>query len=263
MKTFSSLLLLCLLLAPIAFLSNDSTMLARADDVDDEVVNGESVGNDDEIVTDAEEDEELEVAGGDDFDLGPSDDVTMFTVFPSHPNKVMPAGSVVTALVTVVNKGRAAVLVDRMDGSIRPLQDMKQSFQNLSTIYMADMVEAGQQASFTYKFMPSPRFEPADFGFVLEVSFKDDDGSHFSQQAHNTSVSIVEEEDDFDITTLLSYAVVVAIAVAAYFQFNASKAPAAKAASTPTETGTKASAQGNEWLADANTPKVNGRKKKD
>ena len=52
-----------------------------------------------------------------------------------------------------------------------PLQDMKQSFQNLTVLYMADMVEANQQASFTYKFMPSPRFEPADFGFVLDVSF--------------------------------------------------------------------------------------------
>jgi hypothetical protein len=37
-------------------------------------------------------------------------------------------------------------------------------------------------------------------------------------------VTIVEEEDEFDVTTLLSYAIVVAIAVAAYFQFNANKA---------------------------------------
>jgi translocon-associated protein subunit alpha len=49
---------------------------------------------------------------------------------------------------------------------------MAQSFQNLSVVYLADLLEANQQASFTYKFVPSARFEPADFGFVLEVSFK-------------------------------------------------------------------------------------------
>jgi len=127
----------------------------------------------------------VEVVGGDDFELGPSDDISMFAVFPSHPDKgatpaclraacarvrllssgecycrcchqprslfissalarvvlilclylvadylasvscspfvfaVMPAGSVVTALITVVNNGRTAVMVDRMEGSIR------------------------------------------------------------------------------------------------------------------------------------------------
>ena len=36
-----------------------------------------------------------------------------------------------------------------------------------------------------------------------------------------------------------------------------------KTAAATTETGTKSSSQGNEWLEMANTPKVNGRNKKD
>ena len=39
-------------------------------------------------MADAEDEEEpVEVVGGDDFELGPSDDISMFAVFPSHPDK--------------------------------------------------------------------------------------------------------------------------------------------------------------------------------
>ncbi|EDQ86221.1 uncharacterized protein MONBRDRAFT_28449 [Monosiga brevicollis MX1] len=237
MKFCRNVLLLALLLAPLALLSH-------AQDVEED----EDI--EDTIVLDDLEVEEEEISL--------TNLVTTTTIFPSHVDKVFPAGSIVSAVVGVRNAASEPIIVNAMAASIRPLEDMTQSFQNLSLIFLADRIEPGEEASFNYKFRPSERFEPATFALVLDVGFTDAQDRQFVVQAHNTSVTITEAEDDGDLTGLLPFVSMAALAAFAYVYLQkpellqTAAAPAAKPEKI--ERGTRASASGNEWLNSANLP---------
>jgi hypothetical protein len=130
---------------------------------------------------------------------------------------------------------------------------------------------AGDETAFVYKFIPHEAIEPQEFGFLLNVIFRDADEELFAKSVYNGTVSVADSLAPFDWLQLLRPLVVLAaFGYAANKFFNGGKsllagsgkakkdaAPAAAAPAAAVETGTKAKAiaKDDDWLANLNVAK--------
>lgn len=242
-------LLLVLLLVPAVLMTNQ---VVRADE-DVEV----------EADTEGEQAPEVEVEGeeeatGTDFegagDLSASRDVETSIIFPEHANKEFPAGAVITAVVGFQNNGDSVFKVEALRGSLRFPQDYRQVIQNFTTLETFNaVVPPKSHASFLYKFRPYEKFEPKDFGFVLELLYTDAEGGVFLNEAFNGTVNVVEGEESFDVQEAFSYVAYIAaivVAVVFYRQGDSKKSFSSSSSSKKekVETGTKETTD-SDWLS--------------
>jgi hypothetical protein len=242
-----SLVLLTLaVLSPLAFVRAEEDDVVIADEVEEDII---------EDITE-DEDEAPIVAS--------SDDAQLTVVFPDYGDDVtVPAGSIVTAVVGIHNKGSAPFVVTSIDGGIKTA-DFSESFQNFTALPINIPVDASGEATFTYRFMVSDRFDPNDFGMDIDVHFQDMEENQYVASAYNGPLTITETVSHFDLDTLLGYVILAGIVGAGYFATVGQKKPAVVAAASKktakklvaqVETGTK-KATTNEWLVGTNfTPK--------
>lgn len=234
-----------------------STYVAADEDLDD-TVEGEELGED-TIVAD-EEIEDAEEIDYDDLELGPTKDVNVTALFPEFNDLVIPAGAIVSAVIGVDNQGETPYIVQSIQGAIGNPLDF-QSFQNFSEMPVELRVDAGEQATFTYRFRPSERFEPRDFLLTVVVNLKDKDEGLFVNTAFNQTVTLTDPESEGGVVTLLAYGAI-AVAAAVFYMKNAENngnnsnngkksSGSNKKAASKVETGTNMT-QENEWLQGTN-----------
>lgn len=245
---------LLLLLVPAVLMTN-KVVMAQDEDVEIDTETDAAPDVDVEV-----EGENVEATMPDTSDLSASNDVTTSIVFPEHANKEFPAGDIITAVVGFHNNGESAFKVEALRASLRFPQDFRQIIQNFTVLETPNaVVPPKTHASFLYKFRPYEKFEPKDFGFIVEVICGDAQGDVFLNEAFNGTVNVVEGNESFDFQEAFSYVTYVAVLAAGFLFFR--KPDGKKSYSTSkkekVEVGTKDSAD-NEWLVGthaADTPK--------
>lgn len=72
-------------------------------------------------------------------------------------------------------------------------------------------VTAKQEASFSYAFYPSDQFAGRPLGLVVELQYEDSDGKAYKNTVFNETVTIVEDESNFNTETGFLYVIFAAI----------------------------------------------------
>ncbi|EGD74083.1 hypothetical protein PTSG_05775 [Salpingoeca rosetta] len=227
---------------------------------DDDTVTGEDVGDDmDNVAVDEEaEEEESDI---DDLELGPTKLVDVTAIFPDFPTLEIPAGAIVTAVVGLDNKADSPFVVSSIEGSLGAPFDYTQSFQNFTAMPIELRVDAGQQATFTYKFRPSDRFEPRDFALAVVVNLKDQSEGLFVNTAFNQTITLTDPESDVSSKAIFGYILFAAVGVLAFLYSRPKPATKpTKQAAKRVETGA-GMVQEDEWLADTNVVQPRRRKR--
>lgn len=161
--------------------------------VEDEVVN--------ENVVPTDKDEEIEV-------IGASPDAHVSFLF-THPEstKDLPSGKIVKFLIGFHNRGEKDFIVRYCETSFRYPQDFSYHIQNFTLAHYERVVAPKQEATFDYALMPSEQFAGRPLGLVVELHYVDSEGSMFKSTLFNETVTIVEDESNFNTETGFLYVI--------------------------------------------------------
>jgi translocon-associated protein subunit alpha len=187
-----------MLLAMLLALFNLSTFV-KADDVED-VINEDTI-----------EEEDLEDDDGEPIHpltdlLSASPDVHAAYAFPDEMNagNKMVIGKENTIVCGLVNKGDKAINVTMVFGSLNSPFDFRFHIQNFTGREYYRSIEAGQEASFEYNFVPHASLDPIDFQVAITIFYEDEDEG-FTSTFYNETVTLVEASSDFDMQTFFTY----------------------------------------------------------
>lgn len=75
------------------------------------------------------------------------------------------------------------------------------------------VIAAKQEATFNYGFYPSDQFSGRPLGLVVELYYKDSVGKAYKNTVFNETVTIVEDESNFNTETGFLYIIFAAIIV--------------------------------------------------
>lgn len=75
------------------------------------------------------------------------------------------------------------------------------------------VVAAKQEATFNYAFYPSDQFAGRPLGLVVELQYEDSDGKAYKNTVFNETVTIVEDESNFNTETGFLYVIFAAVVV--------------------------------------------------
>lgn len=162
------------------------------------------------VTKDKDLDEEEEVKT-----LQPSPDVETSVLFTKPTNKQeLPAAGIVKFLVGFYNKGQGNFLIQSLDVSFRYPMDYNFYIQNYTAAQIDRIVPSGGEATFDYAFVPSEQYAGRPLGLVVNLNYKDENGTQLYQNAvFNETVNIVEEETAFNPETSFLYIFLACIAV--------------------------------------------------
>jgi len=269
LKLFYSLLLVSLFAFPAVILVNRGFAVAVEDAVEDEID-----GSDPEATATTDEDTESKVETEDEAAETPAEgtekteeveeeeaevtgmrshpDVELTVLFPSYPDKQLPAGKPINALIGFANKGLRDFTFETVDASFRYPQDFSYSIQNFTGYRYNRMIEQNSEASFEYAFHPHESYGGRPFGLVITAIYKDDLGTEYGGAVFNETVTFQELDESFDGETFFLYLFLVALALLVIFGLNYAfstvrgKKPSPKAA--PVEMGTQQDGVDYSWL---------------
>eukprot|EP00794_Sanderia_malayensis_P018673 gene18673-20558_t len=172
-----------------------------------------------------------------------SPDVELSFLFPSYPDKQLPAGKPISVLVGFTNKGLKDFTIQTMDASFRYPQDYNYYVQNFTGYRYNRLVEGGTEASFEYAFHPHESYGGRPFGLVIVVTYKDEYGADFGGAVFNETVTFQEVEESFDGETFFLYLFLVALALLIIFglnyAFSSVRGKKSSSKATPVEMGTQ------------------------
>ncbi|VDK47660.1 unnamed protein product [Gongylonema pulchrum] len=75
------------------------------------------------------------------------------------------------------------------------------------------VVAVKQEATFSYAFYPSDQFAGRPLGLVVELHYEDNDGKAFVHSVFNETVTIIEDESNFNTETGFLYVIFAAVVV--------------------------------------------------
>lgn len=217
-------LLLAVLLLPPCLVSVGK-VAAQEDPVEDEVVSEES--EDSKVETEEEPTEETSPTGKDVEEeeekvggIQMTSDAVTSVLFPEYPEKDLPAGKPLNALIGLHNKGDKDFIVETIDASFRYPQDYSYFIQNFTAISYNIVVQPGHEATFRYSFYPHESYGGRPFGLTLLMLFKDSDGNQFGAGVFNETITLKELDETFDGETFFLYVLLAAIALLVIFGLN-------------------------------------------
>ncbi|XP_002736132.1 translocon-associated protein subunit alpha-like [Saccoglossus kowalevskii] len=232
MKILTKFLLVFLLVLPTAvlFTNRDSRLVANAeeDPVEDLVEGEEEEEEEEDADVQVEEDEEGDGDEGDappaetdeeveeeeeEEPLKPSVDAETTILFTLGSEQELPAGKLIRVLVGFSNKGDQDFYVETMDASFRYPQDFSFYIQNFTTFRYDVTVQPEKQATFEYVFTPNEAFAGRPFGLVLNLNYKDAEGTVFQDAVYNETINIFEIDEGLDTETFFLYVFLIAIVV--------------------------------------------------
>ncbi|XP_065065086.1 translocon-associated protein subunit alpha-like [Rhopilema esculentum] len=267
-KLFSSLFVLSLVIFPAVVLFNNGCALAQEDQTDDEIETG-----DPEATATTDEDTESKVETEDDGTEAPAEetekaesaedesevtglrshpDVELSVLFPSFPDKQLPAGKPINALIGFANRGLRDFTFETIDASFRYPQDYSYSVQNFTGYRYNRLVEQNHEAAFEYNFHPHESYGGRPFGLVIMATYKDDLGTEYGGAVFNETITFQELDESFDGETFFLYVFLAALALLVIFgvnyAFSSAKGKKTQSKSSPVEVGTQHGDVDYDWL---------------
>ncbi|VDK79503.1 unnamed protein product [Litomosoides sigmodontis] len=144
--------------------------------------------------------------------IKPSPDVHVAFIF-THPenSEDLPSGKLVQFLMGFQNRGEKDFTVKFCETSFRYPQDFSYHIQNFSRVQYNRVVATKQEASFSYAFYPSDQFAGRPLGLVVELQYEDSDGKPYKSTVFNETITIVEDESNFNTETGFLYVIFAAV----------------------------------------------------
>ncbi|KAL3997943.1 Translocon-associated protein (TRAP) alpha subunit family protein [Acanthocheilonema viteae] len=185
------------------------------DEVDGEAEEEIAVSEEDDIVV---PDDKISDAVEVDHIMRPSPDVHVAFIFTQPENSEvflseLPGGKIVQFLMGFQNRGEKDFTVNFCETSFRYPQDFSYHIQNFSRVQYNRVVAAKQEATFNYAFYPSDQFAGRPLGLVVELRYEDSDGKAYKSTVFNETVTIVEDESNFNTETGFLYVIFAAVVV--------------------------------------------------
>lgn len=148
------------------------------------------------------------------------DDLTAVYYFPEHPDKQIPAGEIISVVVSARNTGSRPLNLSAITGSINSAAKYEVFIQNFTIGRYFAPLAPGAEASLEYKFRADPVLgsSPArEFQVALHLLYESH-GSYYSSTFFNQTVDIgeVPRVVDFDLVWL-ALTVAALLAAAAHF----------------------------------------------
>lgn len=125
----------------------------------------------------------------------------------------LPAGRLVKMLVGFHNNGSTEFYIHSMEASFRYPQDFGFHIQNFTNYEINKLIEPSTETTFEYLFTPSETFSSRQFGLVVNLRYRNQDGLEFVSPVFNETVSIVEPDEGLDGETFFLYIFLAAIVV--------------------------------------------------
>jgi translocon-associated protein subunit alpha len=134
-----------------------------------------------------------------------SPDIDSVVVIPKWNAGEMPIGEAVSAVVGLVNNGEEAVQVAFIMGSINSPFDFNFHVQNFSLLPINVTLDAGEERTFEYKFMPHPSLDPIELRVALTIFYEELGQHSFSTTFYNESVTFIEVGPLIDMKSISKY----------------------------------------------------------
>lgn len=182
--------------------------------VEEDENDGDTVAATEEKRSEDEEDEEKPQG------IGPSPDAVTAILFPDYPDKQLPAGKPIHALVGFSNKGEKDFIVETIDASFRYPQDYSYHIQNFSVVAPKSVVPAGHESTFQYSFFPHESYGGRPFGLLVLMTYQDSDGNQFAAAVLNETITFQEMDDSFDGEQFFLYLFLAGMALLVIFGLN-------------------------------------------
>uniref|UniRef100_A0A915Q261 Translocon-associated protein subunit alpha n=1 Tax=Setaria digitata TaxID=48799 RepID=A0A915Q261_9BILA len=180
------------------------------DEVDGEIEEETPVNEEDIAVLD----EKISSAAEVDSTIRPSPDVHVAFIFIQPENSEdLPGGKLVQFLMGFQNRGEKDFTVRFCETSFRYPQDFSYHIQNFSRVQYNRVVSAKQEATFNYAFYPSDQFAGRPLGLVVELQYEDSDGKTYRNTVFNETITIIEDESNFNTETGFLYVIFAAVVV--------------------------------------------------
>lgn len=120
-------------------------------------------------------------------------------LLPGYADKKFPAGKLVDVVVGLHNEASSeAYNISFIAGSLNSPADFSLHVQNFTMMPYGEVIGPGEEASFTYKFVPDARLSPRDFVVALTAFYSDSRGQWYSSTFFNQTIDIVEVKKVFD-----------------------------------------------------------------
>uniref|UniRef100_A0A0N5ASZ9 Translocon-associated protein subunit alpha n=1 Tax=Syphacia muris TaxID=451379 RepID=A0A0N5ASZ9_9BILA len=142
--------------------------------------------------------------------IGPSPDAHVFFLFTQPENSK--GGKLVRFLAGFRNNGEKDFIIRYCETSFRYPQDYSYYIQNFTAAYYNRLVAPKQEGTFDYAFFPSEQFMGRPLGLVVELHYEDSDGTQFISTLFNETLTIIEDDSNFNTETGFLY-VLLALAV--------------------------------------------------
>lgn len=202
----------------------------------EDILDGEEIEEDDleeeeedgqvETEEDVEEEEEgTAVEAGEEGDeeeeeeeppLKASPDADTTLLFTTNSEKEIPVTIPLQALVGFTNNGALDFTVESLHASLRYPQDFSFYIYNFTEKEFNTVVEPNKEATFEYSFQAGEVFAARQFGFIIELAYKDSEGNQFSDAVFNDTVMLVELDEGLDTETFFLYVFLAALIVLAF-----------------------------------------------
>jgi hypothetical protein len=143
-----------------------------------------------------------------------SPDIETKVVIPNFNNNEMTVGKKLTAVVGIVNTGETPVVLHFIMGSVNSPFDFNYHIQNFSLTVINSTLEAGEERTLEYQFMPHPNLDPIELRVAMTVFYEEAGIRSFSTTFFNETVSFVEGSLEFDLKSLSKYSAGITIGTA-------------------------------------------------
>jgi len=170
-------------------------------------------------------------------------DVKTVVYFPDHPDKKLPVGEMVTALIGFTNIGESYFNITFIGAFFHSPFDHSYFIQNFSRIPVGVVIDGGRQVTLEYRFVPDKSLEPVEFLLTGYVEYNDTQTDRvFRTGWVNVTVQLVEKSADFSLGNIFSYVMLFGgFGVLGYVGFTVSTATSgtkARKKKAPVEQGT-------------------------
>jgi len=141
---------------------------------------------------------------------GSSPDIRATFVLPDIVNNVFAIGEVTTIVLGLQNTGSKLYNVTSIWGSLNSPFNSKMFIQNFTGRPYGRFLEGGADASFEYRFLPSPELEAMDLQLAFTV-FYEDESSVYSNTFFNQTVTFEDNGAPIDIKSTFKLISIVSI----------------------------------------------------
>lgn len=181
--------------------------------------------------------------------LAPAPGIETVYLFPSFPDKVIPAGQLTELVVGLSNGGESELKVHGIRGVLVHPIDFNIVVQNFTLQEYNSTVPPNTQATFYFTFTPQRQLLPRDFGLSAFIFYEVDSAPYMSV-GYNGTIEITEPRGSISgesvFLLLLGTALLGLLGMWGYSQFQKLSKKSRRAKKV--ETGTSTDASDNEWL---------------